>query len=320
MRARPKRRTLRQHALLPGAAGAAGAASGAAPGAASALATRRAARVAARRRAEQRRRARERDQARRAQRAALEAKRREAAIASGGGRPIMAPEPAYAEEQYAEPGYDESAYAEEDYGEPDYDVMPYDESAYAEEDYGEPDYDVMPYDESAYGTGDYGEPDYDVMPYGDQAATYQQPTVGLTPVQAEYLAWMESEFPEMYDEVSSEVGMDGLGADVPTSTVTAGSTGQPAEEPSMWSNIISAVKEIAPAYTQYKQQKEIMRVQTDRAKKGLPPLETSQYAPTARVITEVGGETRMGIAKLAIPIALGVGALGLLYTLKKRRR
>ncbi len=91
--------------------------------------------------------------------------------------------------------------------------------------------------------------------------------------------------------------------------------------------LIGAATTIAPAYLQFQQQKEILDMQLERAKQGLPPLETAYMAPTVRIQTELSPEAartaREGIAaglgNLALPILL-VGGVMLLTMGRGRRR
>lgn len=91
--------------------------------------------------------------------------------------------------------------------------------------------------------------------------------------------------------------------------------------------LIGAATTIAPAYLQFQQQKEILDMQLERAKQGLPPLETAYLAPTVRIQTELSPEAlrtaRTGIAEglgnLAFPLLL-VGGVMLLTMGRGRRR
>lgn len=91
--------------------------------------------------------------------------------------------------------------------------------------------------------------------------------------------------------------------------------------------LIGAATTIAPAYLQFQQQKDILDMQLERAKQGLPPLETAYMAPTVRIQTELTPEAartaRAGIAegmgKLAFPIMLAVGAFMLTRGGRRRR-
>ena len=97
-----------------------------------------------------------------------------------------------------------------------------------------------------------------------------------------------------------------------------------------WGNLFSqateTIKNLAPAYLQTKQQKQIMDMQMKRAEQGLPPANIIDYTPaikiepsitpdTQRAITEVAKDTiTSSISKLAIPAAI----IGAVLLLKKR--
>lgn len=65
----------------------------------------------------------------------------------------------------------------------------------------------------------------------------------------------------------------------------AGGLGQAEDdEPAGWfERITDAVTEIAPKYLEYRQQAEILDVQLDRARQGMPPLRTDEYAPSVQL-------------------------------------
>lgn len=98
-------------------------------------------------------------------------------------------------------------------------------------------------------------------------------------------------------------------------------------ESSWLDKIIDAASSIAPAYLQFEQQKKILDMQVERAKRGLPPLESAYIAPTVRVQAEVTPEmmteARAGITEglqnLALPL-LAVGGIALLMMGGRRRR
>lgn len=83
-----------------------------------------------------------------------------------------------------------------------------------------------------------------------------------------------------------------------------------------FTTLVDTAKTAVPIVTQYKAQGKILKAQLKRAEQGLPPLQVDDYSPVLRVEPSFGtsGNT---IAKYAIPIAIGVGALILLN--RKRR-
>ncbi len=99
-------------------------------------------------------------------------------------------------------------------------------------------------------------------------------------------------------------------------------------EESWLDKLVGAAKDIAPAFIQFKQQKEILDMQVERAKQGLPPLEAAYIAPTVRIQTELSPEMMTtaragiteGLQKLAIPLLLVGGVALVMMTGKRRRR
>lgn len=99
----------------------------------------------------------------------------------------------------------------------------------------------------------------------------------------------------------------------------------------------STVKDILPAYAQYKSQSKILKMQMERAQQGLPPLETEYYTPTVKVapevtpkteaainrvaqnaVRQVTAQTGAGLKKYILPISLAAGGLALFFILRKR--
>lgn len=69
-------------------------------------------------------------------------------------------------------------------------------------------------------------------------------------------------------------GAFGLGQDT-TADTTA--------EQSIWDRLSSTIEKLLPFYAQYKQQRELIKLNIERAKQGLPPIEAEQIAPQVRV-------------------------------------
>lgn len=68
--------------------------------------------------------------------------------------------------------------------------------------------------------------------------------------------------------------------------------------------LVGAVQKIAPVVVQAKAQKDLLKVQMDRAKAGQPPLEAAQYSPGVQVEVKAPA----WVKPLAIGTAIG-GAL-----------
>ncbi len=94
----------------------------------------------------------------------------------------------------------------------------------------------------------------------------------------------------------------------------------------VWQDIQDTLKNVLPTIVQSKAQMDLYKAQMKRAERGLPPLNASQIAPTVRVQTELGPETRQdlketaasGLQKLVVPGLLVGGGL-LAMSLAKRR-
>jgi len=121
-----------------------------------------------------------------------------------------------------------------------------------------------------------------------------------------FLKWLERNEPVIYARVMKNEGIAGI--------------------EDIFNKAVSVIKDVAPAVTQYKAQSQILKVQLKRAEQGLPPLDTSNYAPTLRVQPEFTPETNLAIrqgvgASISnyMPIILLVGGLAVAYLVMRKR-
>jgi len=130
----------------------------------------------------------------------------------------------------------------------------------------------------------------------------------LTTPQKQFLTWMRLNEPRLYRAAASAAGNN--------SGLAAQDVGQPSGG-SWWDSFVGAAKQLVPVAIQARSQKQILDVQLRRAEQGLPPLQTSQIAPTVQV---QAGLTP-ALKKILIP-ALAIGGGLLLYMImgKKKRR
>jgi len=101
---------------------------------------------------------------------------------------------------------------------------------------------------------------------------------------------------------------------------------------SIGSTVKSVATDVAPQYLQYKQQKKIMDMQLDRAKKGLPPANVDDYTPAIKISPQITPESEAAITRVAVQTSesaakkmlpwLLIGGLGVGYVVmnKKGRR
>lgn len=86
-----------------------------------------------------------------------------------------------------------------------------------------------------------------------------------------YIAWLKKAHPRVATAAIREVERDammGLG------------------EGSFIDKLTQAVEKVGPALVNVKAQRDLLKVQTERARQGLPPLDASQLSPTMRVAVE----------------------------------
>lgn len=127
--------------------------------------------------------------------------------------------------------------------------------------------------------------------------------------------------------------VDALAAGAPAGELAATvvTEAQTAAAPPSWlDRLVSAAGQILPAYLQYEQQRDVLEIQLERARAGLPPLESGQFAPSVQVqldeetVRRIGDEAiaRAGVfGGKAIPwLMLGAAALFMLSEKRGRRR
>ncbi len=131
----------------------------------------------------------------------------------------------------------------------------------------------------------------------------------LTRPQKQFLHWMKLNQPAVYAAATRSANETAtLGA--------ADTTPAPTQGQGWWGNFIDAAKQLVPVIVQAKSQKDILDVQLTRARQGLPPLNTSQIAPTVQI---QAGLTP-ALKRVLVPaMMIGVGLLFFMMSKKKRR-
>ena len=128
----------------------------------------------------------------------------------------------------------------------------------------------------------------------------------------QFALWLKKRYPKIYSASISKGGLSGLGDTAPTDTTTAAAT-------TSWLDTISnTLKSIIPAASAAYIAKQTIDVNIQRAKAGLPPIDSGALAPQVNVSlppAQVAQLTSAG--KYAL---YGVGALGILFILSKRKR
>lgn len=131
--------------------------------------------------------------------------------------------------------------------------------------------------------------------------------VGKEAAAKKFIAWASKNAPQIAREIKREVSK---AANV-TLSATVPETSRP-----WYETALDIAQQAIPTYIQYQAQRDIMKMQLDRARQGLPPLDTSQIAPTVRVQAEVPGVTNW-----IMPVALiGGGILAFTLLSGKKRR
>lgn len=128
----------------------------------------------------------------------------------------------------------------------------------------------------------------------------------------QFAMWLRKRYPKIYHASISRGGLSGLGDTAPTDTTT------PAATTSWLDTISNTIKSIIPAASAAYIAKQTIDVNIERAKAGLPPIDSGSLAPQVNVSLPPAQMAQLTSAgKYAL---YGVGALGILFLLSKRKR
>lgn len=116
---------------------------------------------------------------------------------------------------------------------------------------------------------------------------------------ARMAAWFKENMPTIYKAAVARL------KDSDRGVIAARSLGQTTEEsPGFFDKLLGTIQTLAPELIKARAQKELLDVQLDRARQGLPPLDTTQYAPAVQV--SMDPETIYRTASAASPMLWGV--------------
>ena len=127
------------------------------------------------------------------------------------------------------------------------------------------------------------------------------PVPGLTKAENQFMHWLYVNSPKLYQvginaakRAINDASMNGLGVDWG----------------GIFTSITNTVKEAAPALLQLKQQKDLLKLQIERAKKSQPPITAEDYAayatPAVSASVEAQGKTALPVN--VQPVILGMPA------------
>lgn len=139
---------------------------------------------------------------------------------------------------------------------------------------------------------------------------------------AEFVAWLQEAYPEIVAAMVEALESDDV--------IRAGDGGLGAAEgDGFMSRLVEMTETVLPAYLQYQQQSDILDVQLDRARQGLPPLRVDAYAPSMQIALDRQTVTRFAdeaslrareFARSPLPWILGAGVLATLFFMSRRKR
>jgi hypothetical protein len=94
-----------------------------------------------------------------------------------------------------------------------------------------------------------------------------------------FLKWVRAEFPSLYAAAERRLAAGNDGAP----GMSAVETTATAKPESALTRLVSTITSLAPQYLQYRAQQQLLDVQLDRARQGLPPLRPTDYAPAVQL-------------------------------------
>lgn len=134
---------------------------------------------------------------------------------------------------------------------------------------------------------------------------------------AQFLGWLSRYSPEVFAMVMEQVPEAAEAISTPSNMMGLGQTpttaAQKPEEVPWWQQAIDIAGSVATQYLQYEAQKDVLKVQQERASRGLPPIPSDVYAPTIRHQVDIPPEFKQAAMGGGTLLALGLGAAVLLY-------
>lgn len=136
---------------------------------------------------------------------------------------------------------------------------------------------------------------------------------------AAFVKWVKIEFPRLAAAAERAAGapgqLGGLAAGEAVATTVT-------QQPSAIDKFVSTIQTLAPQYLQYRAQQDLLKVQLDRARQGLPPLDPSQYAPAVQLSVDprMYSPAVDAIKQYALPAALVLAAFFIVPKLVGGRR
>ena len=125
----------------------------------------------------------------------------------------------------------------------------------------------------------------------------------------QFIGWLKNWAPDLYAAAKAKAD---------AAEINDGTLGQLA---GWWETFTQGISDVGGQYIQFRTQKEILDAQLERMRAGLPPLQTSEYAPTVAVkvdpgtTAEITGAIGTGLGRMLPFIA--IGGLALLFLMRR---
>ena len=124
----------------------------------------------------------------------------------------------------------------------------------------------------------------------------------------QFVDWLKTNLPSLYQEAMAQA--------------KSGNLKSLGETPTLWERLATSITNLYGTIEGAKIQKEILSVNLDRAKQGLPPVDASTMAPVVKtqvsVTPEMAAELRAGTNKALMYGGIAAGVVLLLMMSKKR--
>jgi hypothetical protein len=144
----------------------------------------------------------------------------------------------------------------------------------------------------------------------------------------QFIEWLKVNQPDLYNVAvkthalkNGQMAIHGITDFQPLGAIDFGS---------FFSTVTDVVGKIAPSVIAARSQRDIVKIQLERAKQGLPPMNTSDFAPVVKVQTDITRDNEDALTRIATSTAdntlqkygvyIAGGLVALLFFMRKKGR
>jgi len=132
--------------------------------------------------------------------------------------------------------------------------------------------------------------------------------------QQEFMRWLSQRFPQVHRETMKKVN---IMEDMNVNTSFGFGDAQTGDNTPWYQKAFSILGDVAAQYTQYKAQRDLIKMNMKRAEQGLPPIDSKDVSPSVNV--NVSADWQKMFGQLKVPLMIGGGLLAFALIAKKSR-